>query len=98
MNRMIGKLLVFFVLFSFVFSGCHYFSANKEMDSAWNLFSDLKGKGGEKLVPYEYFSAEKFLEISKKELISNDFKTAKEFAKRSISASKAGLAEIQKKK
>ena len=98
MNRMIGKLLVFFALFSFVFSGCHYFSANKEMDSAWNLFTDLREKGGEKLVPYEYCSAEKFLEISKKEFNSNDFKTSEGFAKRSISASKAGLVEIQKKK
>jgi hypothetical protein len=98
MNRMIGKFLVFFVLFSFVFSGCHYFSANEEMASAEKLFSDLKGKEGEKLVPYEYCSAEKFLEISNKEFNSNDFKTSEGFAKRSISASKAGLAEMQKKK
>jgi len=59
MNRMIGKFLVFFVLFSFAFSGCHYLSANNEIASAEKLFSDLKEKGGEKLVPYEYCSAEK---------------------------------------
>ncbi len=98
MNGRIGKFLLFFVLFSFALSGCHYFSAKKEIASAEKLYSDLKGKGGEKLVPYEYCSAEKFLEESQIEFDSNDFKAAEGFAKRSISASEAGLAEIQKKK
>ena len=98
MNRTIGKFLVFLILLSLVLSGCHYFSAKKEIASAEKSYSDLKGKGGEKLVPYEYCSAEKFLEISQIEFGSNDFKAAEGFAKRSISASEAGLSEIQKKK
>jgi len=98
MNRKIGKLLVLFVLFSFALSGCYYFSAKREIASAEKLYSDMKGQGGEKLVPYYYCSAEKFLEISRIEFDSNDFKYAEGFAKRSISASEAGLAEIQKKK
>jgi hypothetical protein len=98
MNSRIGKCLVFFILFSLVLSGCHYFSAKREIANADKLYSDLKGQGGEKLVPYQYCSAEKFLEISRIEFDSNDFKAAEGFAKRSISASDAGLAEIQKKK
>ena len=98
MTRRIGKVLVFLLLFSFVLSGCHYFSAKKEIASAEKLFSDMKGMGGEKLVPYQYCSAEKYLEISKIEFGSNDFKAAEGFAKRSKSASEAGVAEIQKKK
>ncbi len=98
MNRKICKFLVFFVLISFALAGCHYSSAKKEIANAEKLFSDMKGKGGEKLVPYEYCSAEKFLEDSKLEFNSNDFKAAEGFAKRSTSASEAGLAEIQKKK
>ncbi len=98
MSRKIGKFLVFFVLFSLVLSGCHYFSAKKEIANAEKLFSDMKGMGGEKLVPYQYCSAEKYLEISQIEFGSSDFKAAEGFAKRSSSASEAGLAEIQKKK
>ncbi|HMK77855.1 MAG TPA: hypothetical protein VK568_16985 [Thermodesulfobacteriota bacterium] len=98
MNSRIVKFLLFLVLFSLVLSGCHYFSAKKEIANADKLYSDMKGMGGEKLVPYQYCSAEKFLEISRIEFDSNDFKTAEGFAKRSISASEAGLAEIQKKK
>lgn len=98
MNKTIGKVLVVIVLFSFALSGCHYFSAKKEIANAEKLFSDMKGTGGEKLVPYQYCSAEKFLEISRIEFGSNDFKAAEGFAQRSKSASEAGLAEIQKKK
>jgi len=98
MNSRIGKFLVFFVLLSLALSGCHYFSAKKEIANADKLYSDMKGQGGQKLVPYQYCSAEKFLEISRIEFDSNDFKAAEGFAKRSISASEAGLAEIQKKK
>jgi len=98
MSGRIGKFLMLFVLFSFALSGCHYFSAKREIANADKLYSDLKGQGGEKLVPYQYCSAEKFLEISRIEFDSNDFKAADRFAKRSTSASEAGLAEIQKKK
>ncbi len=98
MKSRIGKFLVVFILFSFALSGCYYFSAKKEIANADKLYSDMKGQGGEKLVPYQYCSAEKFLEISRIEFDSNDFKAAEGFAKRSISASEAGLSEIQKKK
>jgi len=98
MNKTIGKVLVVIVLFSFALSGCHYFSAKKEIANADKLFSDMKGMGGEKLVPYQYCSAEKFLEISRIEFGSSDFKAAEGFAQSSKSASEAGLAEIQTKK
>jgi hypothetical protein len=99
MNRRIWGCLAVFILFSFLLSGCYYFSAKKEIANAEKLLSDLKGAGGETLTPYEYCSAEKFLEMSKTELSEeNDGKTAKGFAERSKSAAEAGLAEVKKKK
>ena len=98
MNRRSWKVLAIFVLLSFLLSGCYYFSAKKEIANAEKLLSELKGAGGETLTPYEYCSAEKFLEVSKTEFNQNDFKPAKELASRSKSAGEAGLAEIQKKK
>jgi len=98
MNSRISKFLVILALFSFFVSGCYYFSARNEIKEAEKLISDLKAQGGEKLVPYEYTSAEKFLEISKIEFNDNDFKMAKGFAARSKSAAEAGLAEVKKKK
>jgi hypothetical protein len=98
MNKTIGKFLVVFVLLSFFLSGCYYFSATKEMKAAEQSFAELKAAGGQTLVPYEYTSAEKFLEISKIEFNEPGYKPAAEFARRSKAASQAGLAEIQKKK
>lgn len=98
MNRKVGMFVVFLVLFSFAISGCHYSSAKKEIANAQTSYSDLKSKGGEKVVPYEYCSAEKFLEDAQIEFNSNDFIAAEGFAKRSTSASQAGLAAIQKTK
>ncbi len=98
MKNRISKLLVILVLFSFALSGCYYFSARSEIKEAENLISELKAQGGEKQVPYEYTSAEKFLEISKIEFDDNDFKAAKGFASRSKSAAEAGLTEVKKKK
>jgi hypothetical protein len=98
MDRRMWKCLVVLILFSFLLSGCYYFSAKKEIANAEKSFSDLKAAGGEKTVPYEYCSAEKFLEVSKTEFSQNDFKPAKELASRSRSAGEAGLAEIKKKK
>ena len=99
MNRRIWGCLAVFILFSFLLSGCYYFSAKKEIANAEKLLSELKGAGGETLTPYEYCSAEKFLEIAKTELRDEqDGKTAKGFAERSKSASEAGLAEVRKKK
>ena len=92
------SLLVFLVLFSFLLSGCYYFSAKNEIKNAERLIGELKAQGGANLVPYEYCSAEKFLEVSKIEFNDNDFKVAKELASRSKSAAEAGLAEIKKKK
>jgi hypothetical protein len=85
------------VFLSFSLSGCYYFSAKKEIANAENLFSELKGSGGEKLAAYEYCSAEKFLEASKVEFADGDYKHAKGFAERSKSASEAGLAAVKKK-
>jgi len=97
MENRLWKLLIVLVLLSFTVSGCYYFSAKKEIANAEKLFSELKGAGGEKQAPYEYCSAEKFLEASKLEFSQNDFKPAKGFAERSGSAAQAGLAEIKKK-
>ncbi|MGA2516494.1 MAG: hypothetical protein ABSG44_08080 [Thermodesulfobacteriota bacterium] len=98
MSRRIWKFLAVFVLFSFALSGCYYFSTMKEMKAAEQSFAELKAAGGATLVPYEYCSAEKFLEIAKIELTEPGYKPAGEFARRSTAASQAGLAEIQKKK
>ena len=96
--RKMRSFLVMLVLFSFLFSGCYYFSAKNEIRNAEKLSAELKAEGGANLVPYEYCSAEKFLEVSKIEFNDNDFKPAKELASRSKSAAEAGLAEIKKKK
>ena len=74
------------VFFSFSISGCYYFSARNEMKTAEKLISELKGAGGATLVPYEYTSAEKFLEVSRMEFDENAFNVAKGFATRSKSA------------
>jgi len=92
------SLLAMLVLFSFLLSGCYYFSAKNEIKNAERLIAELKAQGGENLAPYEYCSAETFLEVSKIEFNQNDFKPAKELASRSRSAAEAGLAEIKKKK
>jgi len=97
MDRRSWKVLAIFVLLSFLLSGCYYYGAKKEMANAEKTFSDLKGAGGGKLVPYEYCSAESFLEISRTEFDEKDYKGAKGFAVRSKSAAEAGLAEIKKK-
>jgi hypothetical protein len=85
------------VFFSFSISGCYYFSARNEMKTAEKLISELKGAGGATLVPYEYTSAEKFLEVSRMEFDENAFNVAKGFATRSKSAAQAGLTEVKKK-
>jgi len=97
MSKRIWTLLCILVLLTFTLSGCYYFSAKKEIANAEKLLSELKGAGGEKQVPYEYCSAEKFLEASKIEFGQNDYGPAKGFAERSKSAAQAGLTEIKKK-
>ncbi len=97
MSRRIWVYLLVLAFFSLSFSGCYYFNATKEMKAAQKSLSDLKAQGGEKLVPYEYCSAEKFLENSNMEFKESDYKRARDFAARSRSAADAGLAQIQKK-
>jgi hypothetical protein len=95
-RRTLALLLVF--AFSFLFSGCYYFAARDQMKTATNLISDLKGQGGERLVPYEYCSAQTYLEVSRMEFDQYDYKQAKKFADRSTVAAEAGLVEVKKKK
>jgi hypothetical protein len=89
--------LLILVFFAFSLSGCNYFSAKKEIGNAAKLISELKGAGGEKKAPYEYCSAEKFLEGARIEFSQNDFGPAKALADRSTAAAQAGLAEVKKK-
>ena len=89
--------LLVLVFFSLSLSGCYYFSAKKEMKNAASVLMELKTAGGATKVPYEYCSAEKFLEISKMEFDENDYKHAQDFAGRSKAAAQAGLAEVKKK-
>ena len=98
MSKRSFAFLLVLVFFSLSLSGCYYFSAVKEMKAAEQSLAELKAAGGAKLVPYEYTSAEKFLEVSKIEFSEPGYKPALELARRSKAASQAGLAEIQKKK
>jgi hypothetical protein len=98
MDNRVCKLITVLVCFGFVLSGCAYFAARDEIKSAETLLTQLQAQGGQKYTPYEYCSAEKFLEISRLEFGQNDFNDAKRFAGRSKSAAEAGLAEIKKVK
>ena len=89
-------LLLALVFFSLSISGCYYSAAKTEMKNAENLLMELKNAGGPAKAPYEYCSAEGFLAVSKMEFNENDYKHAKEFATRSISAGQAGLAAVKK--
>ena len=77
MSKRLSTLLIILVFFSFSLSSCNYFAARNEMKGAEQSLAQLKGVGGEKVVPYEYCSAESFLEISKMEFDQNDYKAAK---------------------
>ena len=97
MKRSCAFLLVL-VFLGFSLSGCYYFSARNQMKTTEGLISDLKARGGEKLVPYDYGSAESFMEVARREYNDGDYKSAKEFLDRSRAAAEQGLTEIQKKK
>ena len=97
MLKRIGTWAMVIFLLSFFTSGCYYFSAKKQIGSAEKLLAELKGAGGEKKAPYEYCSAEKFLEGAKIEFSQNDFGPAKALADRSTAAAQAGLTEAKKK-
>ncbi len=96
---MLRRVLMLVIMLCFLLSltsGC-YWAAKKEMDKAEAALAELKAKGGQTKAPYEYCSAESFLQMSRMELQDNDFKHAKQFAITSQSASQAGLTEAQKK-
>jgi len=93
----ICAFLLILVFVGFSLSGCAT-TASNQMKIAEGLLSDLKAQGGEKLVPYEYGSAETFLEAARREYADSDWNSAKAFADRSTAASQQGLAEIKKKK
>jgi hypothetical protein len=98
MGRRTWVFLAILIVFSFLISGCYYFAAQKEMKNASSLLSELKAMNGAKLVPYEYCSAEKFLEMSQGEANENDFKHSKDFAVRSKSAAEAGISKVKNMK
>ncbi len=91
-------LLFVFTLFCLVSPGCSYFAARDQIRDADRLVSDLSAGGGEKLVPYEYCSAEAFLDISRMGFDDYDYKAAKEFADRSKAAAEEGLSKVKSKK
>ena len=97
MSKTFRTGLIILVLFSFSLSGCAYFSARNEIRAAEKATAELKAANGATLVPYEYCSAESFLEISKYVLTENSWNKSKEFATRSKSAAEAGMAEVKKK-
>ncbi len=93
-----SKLTIFvvFLVFSLSLSGCCYLAAKNEIKAAEQSFSELKAAGGATKVPYEYCSAESFLEMSKMEFNQSDYREAKKFATQSKSTSTAGLAGAKK--
>ena len=98
MNKKVCGFLMLLVFFSVSVSGCAYFAARNEIRAAERATAELKGAEGAKLAPYEYCSAESFLEISRYVLTENSWSKSKEFATRSRSAAEAGLIEVKKKK
>jgi hypothetical protein len=86
------------ILIPLFLNGCGFYETRDQIRSAEKSLSDLKAAGGDKLVPYEYCSAETYLGISKMFYDKAQYKTAGEFVGRSKSASEAGLAEVKKKR
>jgi hypothetical protein len=97
MGKRFSTLLIVLIFFSFSLAGCCYFAARNEIKAAEKATAELKRAGGATLAPYEYCSAESFLEISKFVLTENSWKASREFSARSKSAAEAGLAEVKKK-
>jgi len=97
MSKRAFTLLLVLVFFSLSVSGCAYFAARNEIKAAEKATAELKGAGGATLAPYEYCSAESFLEVSKFVLAENSWEKSKEFATRSKSAAEAGLSQVKKK-
>jgi hypothetical protein len=97
MERRIWAWILVTGLLSSSLTGCYYFAAKDQMKTAEQLISNLKSQGGERLVPYEYCSAERFLELSRMEFDENDYKQSKRFADRARSAAEAGLSQTKKR-
>ena len=97
LRRVLTLVLILCFLLPFASGCCYYWPAKKEMGKAEAALAELKAKGGATKAPYEYCSAESFLQISKMEFSQNDFVQAKKFAITSQSASQAGIIEAQKK-
>ena len=97
MSKWLLRSLVVLCLFSVLLSGCGYFTVKNEIENTERMLSELKAAGGDKLVPYQYCSAESFLAVSRLEFGENDFKQARIFVQRAKSAAEAGLAEVKKK-
>ena len=95
MGRKLWVFLLGMSLLLSLTSGCVYYQAEKEMKDAQALINELKAKGGDTKVPYEYTSAEKLLEVSRLEFDEYDYKAAKNFATRSKSAAQAGLSQVK---
>jgi hypothetical protein len=94
-KRIWGCFLILFLL-SLFSSGCYYYKAKDEMSKAAQMISELKAAGGQQKVPYEYTSAEKFLESSRAEFSQNDYEHARQFAVRSQAAAETGLSKVKK--
>jgi hypothetical protein len=94
----IRSIAFLFISLSFLLfaSGCYYQAAKSDIATANQKLSELKTQGGEKLVPYEYTLAEKFLENAQREFDEVDYKNSKMFAEKSKAASESGLANIKK--
>ena len=92
MRKKVGLFVIILTLVSFM-SGCYYWSAKKEIESAEALMSQLEPAGAMAIAPYEYKSAEKFLENAKGEFAENDCEHAQVFALQSKAAAEAGLAK-----
>ena len=92
MRKKVGLFVVILTLFSFV-SGCYYWSAKKEIESAEALFGELEAAGAMSIAPYEYKSAERLLWNAKEEFAENDCEHAQVFALQSKAAAEAALAK-----
>ena len=96
MRKKIWMLLGMAIIFSFLIVGCYKSSAMKERAAADQMLSELRTAGGAKLVPYEYTSAEKYLEVSDREFNEGDYKHSMNFAIQSKSIAESALAGIKK--
>ncbi len=96
MRRQIWGCFVILFLLSLFSSGCYYVRAKDEMSKAAGMISELKAAGGQQKVPYEYTSAEKFLESAQAEFNQNDYEHCRQFAVRAQAAAETGLSKVKK--